>query len=119
MAEVMRGMRLGTQSLESDRGVQLSGRQDVDFACSNGHEFTLVFSSEAELPDTWECNRCEQIAIRQQDGKSINLESGDEDAARTHYDMVLERRSRDELEELLSEVLTDMRKRRSEGRLTA
>jgi len=33
--------------------------------------------------------------------------------------MVLERRSREELEVLLSEVLADMRKRRSEGRLTA
>ena len=119
MAEVMRGMRLGAQSLESDRGVELSGRQHVEFACPKGHQFSLVFSLEAELPDTWECKQCEQIAIRQQDGKSVNLESGDEDAARTHYDMVLERRSRDELEELLSEVLTDMRKRRSEGRLTA
>jgi len=33
--------------------------------------------------------------------------------------MVLERRSKKELEALLQEVLVDMRKRRREGRLTA
>ena len=38
---------------------------------------------------------------------------------RSHYDMVLERRTRDELEELLAEILSEMRERRSRGRLTA
>jgi hypothetical protein len=33
--------------------------------------------------------------------------------------MVLERRSREELEELLQEMLISMRKRRAEGRLSA
>ena len=53
MAESMRGMRLGIQSLESDRGVELSERQTIDFRCSAGHEFSMVFSLTAELPDTW------------------------------------------------------------------
>ena len=119
MAEVMRGMRLGAQSLESDQGVELSSRKSVQFICPSDHNFEVVFSADAELPDTWECKKCDAIGIRQENGKSISLAASDAEAARTHYDMVLERRSRDELEDLLAEVLADMRKRRSEGRLTA
>jgi len=47
MAETMRGMRLGSQTMESDRGVELSERQAIDFRCSAGHEFNLVFSLTA------------------------------------------------------------------------
>jgi hypothetical protein len=51
--------------------------------------------------------------------KLEKIEAGEVDRPRTHYDMVLERRTKAELEELLQEVLADMRKRRAEGRLTA
>ncbi|MDA9854227.1 RNA polymerase-binding protein RbpA [Aquiluna sp.] len=47
------------------------------------------------------------------------MAAGELSTQRSHYDMVLERRSKKELEALLQEVLVDMRKRRSEGRLTA
>lgn len=119
MAETMRGMRLGAQSLETDRGIELSERQQADFRCPNGHEFSVIFSATAELPDTWECKSCDAIAVRLEAGVEINLEVEQEDGPRTHYDMVLERRSREELQELLDEMLQEMRKRRSEGRLTA
>lgn len=119
MAETMRGMRLGAQSLETDRGVELSERQQADFRCPNGHEFSLVFSATAELPSTWECKSCDAITVRLVDGVAVNLASVDEEGPRTHYDMVLERRSREELQELLDEMLEAMRKRRSEGRLIA
>lgn len=119
MAETMRGMRLGSQSRESDRFVELAARKTVQFGCPAGHNFDVVMSIDAELPDTWECRHCDQIAIRQEEGKSIDLQQETVEGPRTHYDMVLERRSREELEELLDEVLADMRKRRSEGRLTA
>jgi hypothetical protein len=55
MAETMRGMRLGGQSLESDKGVELSERQRVQFRCAKQHEFSIVFSLTAEMPTTWEC----------------------------------------------------------------
>jgi len=119
MAESMRGMRLGSQSLESDRGVALSERQTIDFRCSAGHEFSMVFSLTAELPDTWECKKCDEIATRLESGKEVDLAASELSSQRSHYDMVLERRSKKELEVLLQEVLVDMRKRRSEGRLTA
>jgi len=119
MAETMSGMRLGSQSMESDRGVELSERQTIDFRCSAGHEFNLVFSLTAELPETWECKHCEEIATRLEEGKEVDLTAGELSSQRSHYDMVLERRSKKELEALLQEVLVDMRKRRREGRLTA
>ena len=119
MAETMRGMRLGAQSLETDRGVELSERQAAEYRCPNKHEFSLVFSSTAELPSTWECKSCDTVAVRLSEGVLVDLESGNEEGPRTHYDMVLERRSREELEELLEEMLTSMRKRRAEGRLSA
>lgn len=119
MSETMRGMRLGAQSLESDRGVELSARQATDFRCANSHEFEVVFSASAELPSTWDCKHCDQVAVRIENGIEIDLASESEDGPRTHYDMVLERRTRAELEELLEEMLGQMRKRRSEGRLSA
>lgn len=119
MAETMRGMRLGGQSLESDQGVELSARQKVDFRCSKGHEFQLVFSLTAELPNTWECKSCDAVAVRLAEGIEVDLQIDESDGPRTHYDMVLERRSREELEELLQEMLLSMRKRRSEGKLSA
>lgn len=119
MAETMRGMRLGAQSLETESGVEFSPRIKVDFSCPAGHEFDLVFSAAAELPATWECKKCEQVAVRLENGKPIDLATAEDEGPRTHYDMVLERRSREELEELLEEVLADMRARRTAGKLTA
>ena len=118
MAETMRGMRLGSQSRESDRFAKLAERKTIDFTCPAGHVFSIVMALEAELPETWECKHCDQIALRLEDGEPINLQAGEQEATRSHYDMVLERRSREELEDLLQEVLADMRKRRSSGQIT-
>lgn len=115
----MRGMRLGSQSLESDAGVELSERQKKVFRCAEGHEFSMTFSLTAELPETWDCKNCSETAIRLEDNSPITLTAGTGDAPRTHYDMVLERRTREELEELLQEMLADMRARRAAGRLSA
>lgn len=119
MTETMRGMRLGGQSLESDKGVELSERQAVEFRCANNHEFTVVFALSAELPLTWECKSCDAVAVRLENGVEVDLAEEANEGPRTHYDMVLERRSREELEELLEEMLQSMRKRRAEGRLSA
>lgn len=119
MAESMRGMRLGSQSMESDRNVEYSPRQQVLFACPNEHEFSLTFAEGAELPFTWECKTCSSSAARLEDGVFVEDPKELPDAPRTHYDMLLERRSREELEELLQEVLGDMRARRKAGKLIA
>jgi hypothetical protein len=119
MAQTMRGMRLGSQSLETEAGVNLSPRQKATFRCPADHEFDLVFALEVELPLSWECKQCAETALRLEDGLEVDQAVNDKDGPRTHFDMVLERRSRDELEELLQEVLADMRQRRASGRLTA
>lgn len=119
MAETMRGMRLGSQSMESEIGVELAGRQQVEFRCPQGHGFSLVFSTEAELPQTWDCASCDRIALRLEDGVEIEVDGFGQEPKRTHYDMVLERRSREELEELLEEMLAQLRESRAKGRLSA
>lgn len=107
----MRGTRLGAQSLESDTGVQPAARQDVTFHCPNGHTVVVPMSMEAEVPALWEC-RCGAMALREDtqppDAKPVK-------PARTHWDMLMERRTTAELEALLDERLTLLRS----GALTA
>ena len=111
----MRGTRLGAQSLESDSGVQPAARQDVVYHCPNGHTVVVPLSVEAEVPALWEC-RCGAMALRE------NHERPDEKPvkpARTHWDMLMERRTTAELEELLKERLELLRSGRLNGRRSA
>jgi len=119
MAETMRGMRLGSRSLETSFGAEFASRTQVQFRCPNSHEFQLVFAADAELPQTWECKSCDEIAIRLVDGKPLVFDEFAKEEKRSHFDMVLERRSRAELEELLEEMLEQMRQRRASGKLSA
>jgi rubredoxin len=105
----LRGSRLGATSYETDEGVDLAPRQVVAYACPRGHEFEVPFAAEAEIPPAWECRVC---------GASAARVEGDVPAAkqgkppRTHWDMLLERRSIEELEEILEERLAILRERR-------
>jgi len=119
MAESMRGIGLGHRSLESDRGVELAERQTAIFICPEGHESNMVFSITADVPEIWECKSCGLEAIRFIDGQQVELTGIAKEAPRSHFDMVLERRSREELEELLAEMVDAMRIRRSNGKLSA
>lgn len=101
----MRGTRLGTQSLESDTGVQPAARQDVTYYCPNGHTIVVPLSVEADIPPLWEC-RCGGMALRE------NAEAPAQKPikpARTHWDMLMERRTTAELEALLAERLELLR----------
>lgn len=106
----LRGTNLSTLSLESEDGVAFSERQLVRYSCENGHVSELPFSVEADVPALWEC-RC---------GLEARLVDGPEPERkrvkpqRTHWDMLLERRSLAELEELLEERLAWLRERRGE-----
>lgn len=119
MAESMRGMRLGSLSMEREDGVELAERRKITFVCKSDHETEIFFALGAEIPKTWDCKVCHTSAARILDGELLAEDALDVETPRSHYDMVLERRTRQELEDLLQEVLADMRKRRSEGRLTA
>ncbi len=101
----MRGTRLGAQSLESDNGVQPAARQSVTYHCPHGHTVVVPLSIEADVPAQWEC-RCGTMALRE------NAELPQEKnlkPARTHWDMLMERRATAELEVLLAERLELLR----------
>ncbi len=106
MSEALRGSRLGSVSYETDHGVELAPRQAVAYDCPHGHVVTVPFSTEADVPATWECRVCGAVALRR-DGE--REEPGQGRKARTHWDMLLERRSIDDLQELLDERLTLLR----------
>jgi hypothetical protein len=111
----MRGMRLGVQSLESEKGVAYSARSTHLFRCPNAHETPVVFAAEAELPQTWQCKQCPSEGILLHEGKQVVLDASDEKIPRSHWEMLLERRSREELEEILQERLEYIKARRKAG----
>ena len=102
----LRGARLGGQSFEDERGIEFAARQQVGYACPQGHTFEITMSVEADVPATWECPRCGAVSLSV-DG--IQPEEKAEKPARTHWDMLLERRSIKELEDILSERLELLR----------
>src|SRR3954453_189324 len=107
MAErTLRGARLGGQSFEDERGIEFAARQQVGYACPQGHRFEITMSTEAEIPAVWECPRCGAGALSV-DG--IKPEVKAEKPVRTHWDMLLERRSVKELEDILTERLELLR----------
>jgi RNA polymerase-binding protein len=103
----LRGTRLGATSYESDSGIDLAPRQEIEYICANGHQFSMPFSMEAEVPAIWECRVCGAQALRR-DGAAPEEKAGK--PVRTHWDMLLERRSLTELEEVLAERLGVLRR---------
>ncbi|WP_203335481.1 RNA polymerase-binding protein RbpA [Nocardioides limicola] len=107
MAErTLRGARLGGQSFEDERGIEFAPRQDVGYRCPQGHEFEITMSVEADVPALWECPRCGAESLST---SGILPEEKAEKPVRTHWDMLLERRSEAELEDILSERLELLR----------
>lgn len=95
----LRGMSIGAKSLESDENVDFAPRREVAYVCPNGHRTILPLADGAEVPEEWEC-RCGQIAHRegQQDDE---LNDANSKRPRTHWDMLIERRSEEDLKEVL------------------
>jgi len=114
--QTMRGMRLGTQSLESARGVNFSARVNHSYQCASNHVSEMIFSADAEIPQTWQCKSCSMPAVLLEDGKLVKLDSIEDKRPRSHWEMLLERRSREELEEILQERLEYIRARRAGGK---
>ncbi|GAA2014319.1 RNA polymerase-binding protein RbpA [Brevibacterium samyangense] len=97
----LRGTQLGSRSLESEAGVEPAPRQLIEYVCEDGHRFTVPFSVEADIPATWDSGT---HGI----GERVGIEKPEEEEGkhvRTHWDMLLERRSFEELEVLLDERL--------------
>ena len=107
MAErALRGTRLGATSYENDRDTDLAPRQEVSFDCPKGHHFTVPFAADAEIPPTWECRVCGATAITVTGELPAPKKAK---PARTHWDMLLERRSIEDLEAVLAERLAAIR----------
>jgi len=107
----LRGMQIGAKSMESEEGVVFADRYTARYLCPNGHDFEVTLASDATPPATWECT-CGATA------EIVGDVPEDEDQkpakpVRTHWDMLRERRSIEELEQVLDEQLTLLR----EGRL--
>ena len=101
----LRGMSIGAKSMESDEGVDFAPRFQAHYDCPNGHTIILPFSTEADVPVVWECRFGEEALLR--DADQPEPKSGK--PPRTHWDMLLERRTVKELEDLLDERLTLLR----------
>ena len=112
MAErTLRGSRLGATSYETDFGIELAPREDVSYDCPNHHTTTVPFSAEADVPARWECRVCGAVALRR--NSEIPAEKLGK-PARTHWDMLLERRTIDDLEIVLKERLDLLHEQRGE-----
>lgn len=109
----LRGMRLGSQSLQSEVGVEFVPRRKSVYRTADGSTFEVTFASDAEIPEVWESPRSGQEGrLVAEDGSLVESVVVETKAPRTHWDMLLERRTRPELEELLQERLALLRARR-------
>jgi len=111
----LRGMRLGSQSLQSEEGVTFSPRITSVYLLPDGKTFEMTFSAEAEIPQVWQSPKSgvEGILLAA-DGNPVVIEETETKVPRTHWDMLLERRTRPELEELLNERLGYLRARKGQ-----
>lgn len=94
-------MRLGSQSMETESGVEPAPRQRVEYRTADGESVSVMFAAEAEIPPVW-TTKIGQEAILVNGEKP---ENPNEKHQRSHWDMLLERRSVDELEETLAQRL--------------
>ena len=100
MSESMRGSRLGGLSYENDTHVVPAERLPTVYECPQGHRTIVPFSIEAEdIPFDWTC-RCGQTAERPD---AVKPQAKPERHQRTHWDMLMERRTSADLEELLAD----------------
>ena len=108
----LRGSRLGSTSYENDAHVALAERLIVSYDCPRGHVTTVPFAAEAEeIPVLWEC-RCGAEALQRSASRPDDKPTRH---VRTHWDMLMERRTIDDLEELLDERLDLLRQGRRQS----
>lgn len=102
----LRGTRIGAVSYETDHYTERAERQTVRYDCPLGHHTLIPFSTEAEeIPLTWTCRCGREAAVVTQVPNLAVPDTKPERHVRTHWDMLRERRSIAELEELLTERL--------------
>lgn len=104
----LRGMRLGSQSMETEAGVEPAPRQRVEYRTVDGESVFVMFAAEAEIPASWTTKSGKAAQLVNGEGHETD---SNEKPVRTHWDMLLERRSVEELEETLRQRLEFYRER--------
>jgi uncharacterized membrane protein len=90
------------------------------YRAADGTEFEVIFAADAEVPQQWESPKTGQEGVLLgSDGVPVVLDETDVKVPRSHWDMLLERRTRAELEELLQERLDYLRSRRGQQKIGA
>jgi hypothetical protein len=105
----MRGSRLGAVSYETERNDNLAPRQIARYRTDNGEEFDIPLADDAEIPVTWGCRN--GMEGRLVEGGDL-AEPKKVKVPRTPWDMLRERRSIEQLDELLQERLELINSRR-------
>ena len=109
----LRGMRLGAQSLQSDEGVVLVDHQLRTYQTERGERFVVTFAADAEAPEVWDSPKTgDEGRLLDEEGDLVPYEPPAQKPQRTHWDMLLERRTMEELEEVLQIRLDWLRERR-------
>ena len=106
---VLRGSRMGAVSYETDRDHDLAPRQMVKYRTDDGEIYEVPFADDAEIPEEWLCKNGKLGHLVEGEG----VESKPVKPPRTHWDMLCERRSMEELDELLDERIKSLRARRN------
>ena len=52
----LRGMTIGSKSMESEDNVEFAAHQNITFVCDLGHVTVIPMAIEADIPPTWECS---------------------------------------------------------------
>jgi hypothetical protein len=102
----IRGSRIGAGPMgETERG-EPAARTVVSFWCGSGHHIRLNFSTEATIPETWDCPKCGLPAGPDPENAPLPVSST---PYKTHLAYVRERRSDADGEILLNEALARLR----------
>ena len=117
----LRGFTLNSHSYESDVNVAPAATDPKGYHCPVGHVTTLRFSVHAEdIPEVWDCPKCGRLAFGDEAAALVQSRSVGGQAlasprtsatGKTHWEMLLERRSVAELEDILAERLEVLRTR--------
>ena len=117
--DTIRGHSLGRSALGLESTDFYEPRKSVVFACAScSTERAVVFAADAEVPSTWPCTHCGSLATPEGAPVSGADASGEEASrGKSPFEMLLERRSREELELILDERLAYLRERRGNEEL--
>ncbi|AEI09367.1 hypothetical protein CRES_1011 [Corynebacterium resistens DSM 45100] len=108
---VLRGSRMGAVSYETDRDHDLAPRRIARYQTENGEVYEVPFADDAEIPQEWQCKNGMIGTLTEGEGQ----EAKPVKPPRTHWDMLCERRSMEELDVLLEERIELLRKRRRQA----